>query len=132
MATSNKFPVSRRNRGSDFFHSIQNINSLLSLDLKNGSRFLSLSLTQTLNHLANKPQQTTSALFGLTYPSRTAQRTINIYFRKSRDRKGLPFFRSSHVDVRGEEVRQDHVILDEPSFFNINCHSKIGNLLQGC
>ena len=28
-----------------------------------------------------------------------------------------------------EEVRQDHVILDGPSFFNINCHSKIGNLL---
>ena len=41
---------------------------------------LTLTLTQTLNHLAiaNKPQQTTSALFGLMYP-RTAQRTINIY-----------------------------------------------------
>ena len=39
---------------------------------------LTLFLTQTLNHLANKPQQTTSALFGLMYP-RTAQWTINIY-----------------------------------------------------
>ena len=28
-----------------------------------------------------------------------------------------------------EEVQQDHMILDGPSFSNINCHSKIGNLL---
>ena len=39
---------------------------------------LTLTLTLTLDHLANKPQQTTSALFGLMYP-RTAQRTINIF-----------------------------------------------------
>ena len=39
---------------------------------------LILTLTQTLNHLANKPQQTTSALFGPMYPT-TAQLTINIY-----------------------------------------------------
>ena len=64
---------------------------------------LTLTLIQALNHLANKPQQMTSALFGLMYP-RTSQRTINIFtadykyffhFRKSRDRKWLPFFGSS-------------------------------------
>ena len=59
-----------------------------------------LNLTLTLNHLATTPQQTTSTLFGLMYP-RTAQRTISIFttdykhLRKSRDRKRLPFFRSS-------------------------------------
>ena len=39
---------------------------------------LTLTLTQIFNHFANKPQQTTSALFSLMYP-RTAQRTIDIY-----------------------------------------------------
>jgi len=39
---------------------------------------ITLILTLTLNHLANKLQQTTSALFGLMYP-RTAQWDINIF-----------------------------------------------------
>ena len=39
---------------------------------------LTLTLTLTLNHLANKPQQTINTLFGLKYPT-TAQRTINIF-----------------------------------------------------
>ena len=36
---------------------------------------------------------------------------------------------NKNLYVLPEEVRQDHVILDGPSFFNINCHSKISNLL---
>ena len=36
---------------------------------------LTLILTPTLNHIAQKPQETTSTLFGLMYPT-TAQRTI--------------------------------------------------------
>ena len=39
---------------------------------------LTLALTLTLNHLVNKPQQTTSTLFGLMYQT-TAQQTINIF-----------------------------------------------------
>ena len=71
------------------------------------SAFPAPCLNPNPNHLANKPLQTTSTLFGIMYPTTThwAQRTINIFtatinicfihFRKSHDRKRLPFFRSS-------------------------------------
>ena len=39
---------------------------------------LTLALTLTLNHLVNKPQQTTSTLFDLMYQT-TEQQTINIF-----------------------------------------------------
>ena len=41
---------------------------------------LTLTLSLTLNHLANKLQQTTSALFCLGQHSGHSQRTINIMF----------------------------------------------------
>ena len=70
---------------------------------------LTITLTTTLNHSANKPQQTTSVMFSLMYPT-TAQWSTRfnmfttdykplcfIHFRKSRDRKRLPFFRVKEV-----------------------------------
>ena len=51
---------------------------------------------------------------------------MNIYFvyKVLTNRIGALIIAAGYI-----EVRQYHVILDGPSFFNINCHSKIGNLL---
>jgi len=39
---------------------------------------------------------------------------------------------SSSVAVATEEVGQHHMILDWPSHFKSNCHSKISNLFECC